>query len=115
MRLRPGKRFARNLLEQSFAQAHAGDRKIPDVQVAPERHKRNRGYANHVRAVPPDPVALHALAYITLQKIRQPLAQQREFQGRKSVQPRSWSDFWMSFRVDGERNRNLVAEIRPGA
>jgi len=76
VRLRPGKGLMGDFLDQSFAKADAGDRKIANVEVAPQRDKRKCSDAQHVRAIAPDAVGLHALAHIALQEIWQAFAQQ---------------------------------------
>ena len=43
MRLRARKRLARNFVNETLTEAHAGNGKVPDVQVAPERDESDRG------------------------------------------------------------------------
>src|SRR5690348_3814325 len=113
VRLRPRKRLARNLLDQSFTQADAGNQEIPDVQIAAERDKCNGRNADDVCAVSPDRVAFHSLSDVSFQNIGQPLAQQGQFQRRKAMQSRPWSDVRQSFRVSSKCHGNLLPQIRP--
>src|SRR5258708_29029313 len=62
MRLLAGERFSRDLLEQSFAHADAGDGKGTQVQITSQRKKRDCGDSHHVGTVAPHRIGLHAFA-----------------------------------------------------
>ena len=62
MRLLAGKGLARNLLQQSFANADAGNREGPQIQIAAERDEGDRGDAHDIGAVAAHGVGLHAFA-----------------------------------------------------
>ena len=72
-----GERFPRNLLQQPFAHANAGERKGAQVQVTTERKKRDGSDGHHVGAVTPHRISLHALAHVSPENVWQPRAQER--------------------------------------
>src|SRR5579859_911086 len=72
------KRFARNFLQQSLAEPYARYGKAAQIQIAPQRDKRDRRDAHHVRTVPPHRVRLHSLAHVAPQDVVQPFPQKRK-------------------------------------
>ena len=93
MRFLAGKSLVRDFLEKAFADADSRDRKEPQIQIAPQREKRDGGDAHDVGAVAAHPVGLHALTRVALENVRQTFAQERKLDGLEAVFTRTRGDF----------------------
>ena len=93
MRFFAGKSLVRDFLEKAFAEADSRDRKEPQIQIAPQREKRDGGDAHDVGAVAAHPVGLHALTHVALEDVRQTFAQERKLDGLEAMLTRTRGDF----------------------
>jgi hypothetical protein len=111
MGLFPGKSFARNFAEQSFANSDSRNGKSTEIQVAAEREKNQSSYAHHVGAITADAVNFHTRINVTAQEIGQALAQQRKLERRKTVLARARRKVCERFRIPSQSNGKFTAEI----
>jgi hypothetical protein len=107
----PGKSFASNFAEQSFANSDSRNGKSTEIQVAAEREKNQSRDAHHVGAVTADTVNFHTRVNVTAQEIGQALAQQRKLECRETVFARAGRKVCERFRIPAESNGKFTAEI----
>lgn len=111
MRLLAGESLARDLMEQAFSNANAGNDEAANVQITAQGDEDNGGDAHDVSTIATYAVGLHARAEIALEKLGEALAEKRQFKRGKAILPRPGRDVRKCFGVTTESDRNFIGEI----
>ncbi len=103
--------FARDFIEESFADADTGNHEAANVQIAAEDEKYDGGDTHDVGAIAANSEDFHAIAEIALEKIRKALAEERKFKRGETVLARAGRDIGEGFGVAAESDGNFIGEI----